>query len=122
RPVEFVVVFPRAFPHFPHGGVDHIGIRGIDLHIGAAGVFVLSDDSLPALPRKPCWCRGGPRPPPESAARLSIRADGSRFSPHPSTCRFHLPPKGQAGAILRRWKRKQCLDQKARQQSPRSTE
>ena len=47
--VEFVVVFPRAFAGLPHRGVDDVGIRGIDLDVGAAGVFVLGDNSLPGL-------------------------------------------------------------------------
>src|SRR5579862_6127031 len=49
RAVIFVVVFPRALTNFPHGGIDGIGIRGIDLDVGAARVVVLGNNFLPAL-------------------------------------------------------------------------
>src|ERR1700739_3505207 len=49
RPVIFVAVFPRALTNFPHGGIDGIGIRGINLDVGAAGVVVLGNNFLPAL-------------------------------------------------------------------------
>src|SRR5208283_3089539 len=47
--VEFVAVFPRAFANFPHRGIDHIGIRRINLNVGATGVFVFGNNSLPGL-------------------------------------------------------------------------
>ena len=47
--VELVAVLPRALANFPHGGVDDIGIRRIDLDVGAAGVFVLRNNFLPVL-------------------------------------------------------------------------
>ena len=47
--VDFVAVLPRALARFPHGGIDHVGIRGIDLDVGGAGVLVFVDDLLPGL-------------------------------------------------------------------------
>ena len=50
RAIYFVVIFPWALARFPHRSVNHVGIGGIDLNIGAAGVFVLRNDLLPVLP------------------------------------------------------------------------
>src|ERR1700730_9312990 len=47
--VDFVVVFPRAFASFPHGGVNYVGIRGVDLYVGGSGVLVLVNKFLPSL-------------------------------------------------------------------------
>ena len=47
--IEFVVIFPWPFAHFPHGGVNHVRIRGVDLNVGAAGVFIFGNDALPVL-------------------------------------------------------------------------
>src|ERR1035438_5371699 len=47
--VDFVAVLPRAFAHFPHRSVNYVGIRGIDLYIGGAGVLVFVEDFLPGL-------------------------------------------------------------------------
>src|SRR5579871_1373666 len=48
--VEFVAVLPRALTDLPHRGVEGIGIRSVDLHIGGAGVLILREHLLPLLP------------------------------------------------------------------------
>src|SRR5579863_3774717 len=47
--VIFVVVLPRALANLPHGGIDRVGIGGINLDVGAARIFVLGNHFLPIL-------------------------------------------------------------------------
>src|SRR5258707_14464128 len=47
--VDLIVVLPRAFAGFPHGGVDDVGTRRIEFDIGAASVLVFRDCLLPGL-------------------------------------------------------------------------
>src|ERR1035437_11069465 len=50
RAVVLVAVFPRAKARLPQRCVDHIRMRGIDEHIGAAGVCILVEHLYPVLP------------------------------------------------------------------------
>ena len=45
--VDLVVIFPRAFARFPHRGVNHVRIRGIDLYVRGSGVLIFVDGFLP---------------------------------------------------------------------------
>src|SRR5258706_1225738 len=47
--VDFVIVLPGSFARFPHGGINYVGIRGVDLYVGGSGVLVFVNDLLPSL-------------------------------------------------------------------------
>src|ERR1700726_868407 len=48
--VVLVAVFPRALADFPHRGVHHIRICGVELNVRAAGIFIFVERWLPRLP------------------------------------------------------------------------
>src|SRR5512133_780734 len=48
-PIDEVVVFPRALSGFPHRGIQYVGVRSIDFHIGGSGVFVFVQHFFPVF-------------------------------------------------------------------------